>query len=262
MRARQASERFMWLSADRILYVGLLGAPTTRVMGSINVYVPASGHVRLRVAGGPWRCGEMAVVQPYVPHEVSTDAALVLAIQIEAETVDVAALPSRLALSGVADDRAFVDRVRDSAEWMRQRGDGLDLATIEFDERLFGAALLRRDIDPRIARVIDFIRRDPTRAAAARDCAALVGLSFSRFLHLFRQEIGAPFRGFRTWKRARSLLNYVNRDINLAHVALDVGYPDSTHFSHSIRQIYGLRPKDIFAGSRRLAIYSPAQRPA
>jgi AraC-like DNA-binding protein len=40
-------------------------------------------------------------------------------------------------------------------------------------------------------------------------------------------------------------------------VALDTGYPDSTHFSHSIRHTYGLKPKDIFAGSRRLRIYAP-----
>ena len=38
-------------------------------------------------------------------------------------------------------------------------------------------------------------------------------------------------------------------------VALDVGYPDSTHFSHSIRQVYGLTPKSIFAGCRKLALY-------
>jgi hypothetical protein len=88
----------------------------------------------------------------------------------------------------------------------------------------------------------------PTRCTATRSAS----------WNLFKQEVGAPFRSFRTWKRARSLLHYVNRDANLAHVALDTGYPDSTHFSHSIRQVYGLKPKDIFAGSRRLAIYAQA----
>jgi hypothetical protein len=75
--------------------------------------------------------------------------------------------------------------------------------------------------------------------------------------------LGAPAvraMGSVTWKRARSLLHYVNRDANLAHVALNTGYPDSTHFSHSIRQIYGMKPKDIFAGSRRLAIYGSTLR--
>ncbi|HWV08043.1 MAG TPA: hypothetical protein VN156_00780, partial [Pseudomonas sp.] len=59
---------------------------------------------------------------------------------------------------------------------------------------------------------------------------------------------------FRTWRRARSLLHYVDRSHNLAQVALDIGYPDSTHFSHSIRQTYGLKPRDIFAGSRKLRL--------
>jgi hypothetical protein len=36
---------------------------------------------------------------------------------------------------------------------------------------------------------------------------------------------------------------------------------DSTHFSHSIRQVCGLKPSDIFAASRRLAIHAHAPRP-
>jgi AraC-like DNA-binding protein len=63
------------------------------------------------------------------------------------------------------------------------------------------------------------------------------------------------FRAFRAWKRARHLLHFVNEDINLAHLAQDIGYPDSTHFSHSIRRFYGLQPRAIFSGSRDLAIW-------
>jgi AraC-like DNA-binding protein len=63
-----------------------------------------------------------------------------------------------------------------------------------------------------------------------------------------------PYRKLRTWKRARCLLGYANGNSSLTHVALDTGYPDSTHFSHSIRQVYGLKPRDILAGSRRLRV--------
>jgi AraC-like DNA-binding protein len=66
------------------------------------------------------------------------------------------------------------------------------------------------------------------------------------------------FRCFRAWKRARSFLAYVKLP-NLTDVALTIGYPDSTHFSHSIRNVYGLTPKDIRAGSRRLAIVANAR---
>jgi AraC-like DNA-binding protein len=89
----------------------------------------------------------------------------------------------------------------------------------------------------------------------AADCAASVNLSPSRLLHLFKEQTGVSFRAFRAWKRARHLLHFVNEDINLAHLAQDIGYPDSTHFSHSIRRFYGLQPRAIFSGSRDLAIY-------
>ena len=52
------------------------------------------------------------------------------------------------------------------------------------------------------------------------------------------------------------MLHFANQYINLAHLAQDIGYPDSTHFSHSIRRFYGLKPRAIFSGSRDLAIYS------
>jgi AraC-like DNA-binding protein len=72
---------------------------------------------------------------------------------------------------------------------------------------------------------------------------------------LFKQQTGISFRAFRAWKRARHLLHFANQDLNLAHLAQDIGYPDSTHFSHSIRRFYGLKPRAIFSGSRDLAIY-------
>ena len=254
--ARRPSDRFMWLTPDRVLYVGLLGAPTVRTMGSVNLYVSQQGRVRLRLEGGDWHEGELAVVPPHLPHQVLAEARHINVLQIEAETVDLGALPSPLRGCGIVDDAAFVERVRAVQRRMSAAEGAPDLASLAFDTVFFDAPLPARRLDPRIQTVVEAIRRDPAAPMAAEDCAQSVQLSFSRFLHLFKQEVGAPFRSFRTWKRARSLLHYVNRDANLAHVAQDTGYPDSTHFSHSIRAVYGLKPRDIFAGSRRLAIYA------
>ncbi len=71
-----------------------------------------------------------------------------------------------------------------------------------------------------------------------------------------KDETNMNFRTFRAWKRGRNVLHHVNVERNLAHFALDAGYPDSTHFSHSLRRIYGLQPSAIFSGSRRLQIIS------
>ncbi|WP_315862574.1 helix-turn-helix domain-containing protein [Phreatobacter aquaticus] len=123
------------------------------------------------------------------------------------------------------------------------------------DEAVFGHALPKRDLDPRIARVLRAMADDPGSTQSAGEQAEMVNLSVSRFLHLFKEETGVPLRALRAWKRARHLLNFANESLNMAHLALDIGYPDSTHFSHSIRRFYGLKPRAIFSGSRELAIY-------
>lgn len=251
------SDRMMWITPDRVFYLGLLGAPSVRQMGSVLVYVSVAGSaIRIRIDGGEWQRADMAVVPPYVPHQVISEARLVNVVKIEAETVDLGALPPELRGRGAVDSPEFVRRVRERAWESPLDGQSVNLLDLDFDQALFGTKLQSRSIDRRIQAVLGRIKEDPSAPAVAEEYAAMAHLSFSRFLHLFKQEVGAPFRSFRTWKRARNLLNYVvHQDSNLSFVALDTGYPDSTHFSHSIRQVYGLKPSDIFAGSRRLAVY-------
>jgi len=250
-------DRMMWITPDRVFYLGLLGAPTVRQMGSVLVYVSVAGSaIRIRLDGGEWQRTEMAVVPPYVPHQVMSESRTVIVMKVEAETVDLGALPPELCGRGALDAPAFVRRVRERAWESPVDSQAVNLLDLDFDLAVFGAKLPTRKIDQRILFVLGRIKEDPSAPAVAEEYANMVNLSFSRFLHLFKQEVGAPFRSFRTWKRARNLLNYVvNHNNNLLYVALGTGYPDSTHFSHTIRRVYGLKPSEIFAGSRRLAVY-------
>lgn len=255
-RRSRSTERVMWITQDRVFYAGLLGTPSTRSFGSISLYVALESPVRISVDGGRWETGHAAVVQPYVSHRVACDARHIVGIHIEPESVDSACLPGWLRdVSGLVDAEGFQARAERCRELLFRNGHMVDAPMAEFDELVFGQSLPARSVDPRIARVLDRIRSDPAGQALAQECAELAHLSFSRFLHLFKSEVGASFRSFRTWKRARSLLHYVvDQSSTLTDVALGAGYPDSTHFSHSIRQVYGLKPRDIFAGSRKLRV--------
>ena len=271
--------RVMWLNNDRVFYAGLLGEVSVRTMGGWLVYASLGAPLRILVgeaataaqpAESDWQTTDLAVVPPYLPHRVACDQRLISSLTIEPETVDEAALPAWLRQHVGAvpashpDTERMLQRVRAAHAALRTHGHAIELQTTGFDECFFGQPLAPRRVDPRIARVLEDMRNDPSRSTTAQACAAAVGLSFSRFLHLFKAEVGTPFRSLRTWKRARSLLHHVTRETNLVHVALDTGYPDSTHFSHSIRHVYGLKPRDLFAGSRSLMVLgdSPAARAA
>ncbi|BEP59700.1 AraC family transcriptional regulator [Variovorax sp. V213] len=256
----ERGERLMWLTHQRVFYAGLLGAAAERTVGGHGVYVSPAGAPpnRLRIGGGAWQTGELLVVPPQVPHRVESAHPLIFNLLIESESVDPARLPGFLQHCGPVDAPAFVQRVRDAHAQLLALSGRQGFEGLEFDRLFFGEALAPRALDARIRKVIDAINADPAAPTSAEDCAASVHLSFSRFLHLFKQETGMAFRAFRAWKRARSLLRYVRQTTTLTDIALDTGYPDSTHFSHSIRQVYGLKPSDILAGSRRLALHDAA----
>ena len=269
--------RVMWLNNDRVFYAGLLGQVSQRSLGGWGVYVALGAPLRLALCGdaapgaaGPWISTELAVLPPNTAHQVSCDDRLICSLLIEPETVDEGALPAWMRHCDgflpvdTAAAAAMVQRVRAAHARLRCQGAAITLDTAAFDELFFGQQLAPRRVDARIARVLDQIRNDPAQAYTAQQGATAAGLSFSRFLHLFKAEAGMPFRSLRSWKRARSLLHHVTRAAHLVHVALDTGYPDSTHFSHSIRQVYGLKPRDLFAGSRQLTVLgdSPAARAA
>ena len=253
-RDRRQSGRLMLISPERVFYAGLLGRPRRRSSGGYNIYAAMSGQLKIS-EGKSELVGEVAVVPPYVPHSVESEHPCIICLVVEPETVEPSAMASLSARIAGADAPEIAQRIRSAYESLRLQERRGGFTTDEFDRLFFGESLPDRDIDPRIKRSAAKLNDFSGSKMTAADCAASVSLSPSRFLHLFKEQTGVSFRAFRAWKRARHLLHFVNEDINLAHLAQDIGYPDSTHFSHSIRRFYGLQPRAIFSGSRDLAIY-------
>ena len=251
----QASGHLMLITPERVFYAGLLGRPRERCPGAFHVYVAIRDGLWLSTADGRETYGELAVTAPNLRHTIASDYRAAICVAIEPESVPEGTLDS-LARRLIGNERErFAARIRAAYCELRDRDHHDDITRSEFDRMCFGETLPARELDPRVVRAIAQIGRFCGEPVTAGTCATEAGLSASRFLHLFKQETGISFRSFRAWKRARHLLHFANQDLNLAHLAQDIGYPDSTHFSHSIRRFYGLKPRAIFSGSRDLAIY-------
>jgi AraC-like DNA-binding protein len=252
---RGESGHLMLITPERVFYAGLLGRPRQRCSGAFHVYAAIEGGLRLTLDGAGESVGELVVVPPYLPHTISSDHRSVICVTVEPESVCAGAIDGLAQrLSGPARHQ-FAVRIRAAYDDLRRQRCRDTVTAAELDRLCFGEALPRRVLDPRVVKAIAQIGRFSGEPVTAESCAVEVALSPSRFLHLFKEETGISFRSFRAWKRARHLLHFANQDLNLAHLAQDIGYPDSTHFSHSIRRFYGLKPRAIFSGSRDLAIY-------
>ncbi|MEQ8802672.1 MAG: helix-turn-helix domain-containing protein, partial [Haliea sp.] len=226
--------------------------PRERTLGGLSIYSTAGEPFSSRIGDAPRQSTRIALVPANVPVAISVPERVIDLIVIEPELVPEEASWRAACVDGSVEHRRL-QRAFD--DWPRQ-SQVLECSDSAVDRYFFGSDLLARQLDPRIAAAAETIAANPGDKHAAADHAAACGLSFSRFVHLFRDEVGMTFRSFCAWKRARAMLAHVARGSSLTEVALQIGYPDSTHFSHSIRRIYGLRPRDIFSGSRRLAVHT------
>jgi AraC-like DNA-binding protein len=265
--ATGASTRFMWITPGRVFYGGLLGAPTLRRLGSWTMYFSRDATLRLSIeVGGDarWHEGRLAVVPPYRSHRLMSAARHVCDILIEPETIDAAGLddPLRAVLrsEGMLDTAqpvlgGLLERLCAAHDGLASQLDPLPADDAAFDTFVFGATFPKPALDPRIIAALETLKDDDNLDASAQELADRARLSFHRFLHLFSNEVGVPLRTFRSWKRARAWLKHVTEDASLTEIAHRIGYPDSAHFSRSVRQVFGLQPKDVIAGCRRLALY-------
>ncbi|MGE3599140.1 MAG: helix-turn-helix domain-containing protein [Dehalococcoidia bacterium] len=234
----------MIITPGRIAYFGLLGRPKLRIFGGWAVYLSIGAPITTRI-GGEHNQSFFGVIEPYVPHTIETTDRFVIEVVIEAETVD----PSHPLLSFQHLD------VAEAAERICRAFQQTSLKVPDctsFDQLFFGQSLPKRRLDPRIERIIRQIQQSPADSHSAEDYARQCNLSNSRFTHLFREQTNTTLRRFCAWKRARAVMNFVKNDEPLVNTALSAGFADSTHLSHSIRFFFGLRPKDIMAGSRNL----------
>ncbi|WP_163851361.1 helix-turn-helix transcriptional regulator [Pseudooceanicola aestuarii] len=257
--AQVQSGKYMMVLDDRLFYVGLAGRKMqNRRMGGVAIYLAPRGHFRLRIGTEEWQRRELAILPPYQAHQVHSEGNQIISVLIETERLYQGELPRLLAdFNDPARRAGFVHRMRDAAAELAAHPDGGEMLAEEFDRIVLGRALREGQMDPRIARALETMKRDGLEnPALAAEIAAGIGLSSSRFLHLFKDQTGVSFRNYRMWRRARSFMLHANQTNSLTDVALSLGYPDSSHFSNSIRKTFGLQPRSIRIGSRDLRMHA------
>ncbi len=235
----------VWIWPGQALYSGpALGLdPHSGSVWCLAVGVDAPLTVDI---GGHRITARSALIPPRLTHHLTMTGPLVSCyLDPAAQRSTACRNQFRDIIHGIGTGHAKEDRLLSAPHDDTQAGRWLDIA----------APRELRTVDPRMELAAKQIRDDPVHAGRAAELAADVGLSESRFLHLFSAEIGTSLRRYRMWCRLMRAGAELSAGANLTTAAVEAGFASSSHLSDRFKSTFGLSATQLLAAG--LTIRTP-----
>jgi len=198
---------------------------------------------RLRIGNGAWHTCRAAVIRAGTTYEFDVRGAPLGVLYLEPSVGRAEALAPMMRhadeVSGALIGEGDVTLIRNLFE---QRPASGELHAMTDDALAFAYRRTRRSLDPRISHAIGLLQSEHSEAVSVEQLARTVGLSPSRFQHIFTAEAGVPFRRYRGWQRLRSAIRDAASGATLTQAAHAAGFSDQAHFSRAFRAAFGAPP--------------------
>lgn len=243
MRAGNGHEiRPLWhIEKGEALFAGPLNRNALHAHSASIFLAGLYGTFGLRIDGGDWRVCRTAAIPAGVAYEFDMGGDPLGVFYLEPSVAGVEALIP-LVHNAQEVNGALVGRAGEVSLMRELYEDGssrqwIGLALRDLLE--FSKQRVRKEIDPRISRVVEDMRGSCSEVTSVAEYARSVGLSALRFQHLFTREVGVPFRRYRAWHRLRAAIGAVVNGSNFTQAAHIAGFYDQAHFSHHFRRTFG-----------------------
>ncbi|MDV6235468.1 AraC family transcriptional regulator [Leptospira ellisii] len=114
--------------------------------------------------------------------------------------------------------------------------------------------ILARPMDPRIESVVKRLAVSVPENISWEEWTASTGLSESRLMHLFKEEVGIPMRKYIQWLRIKACVSYLAQGHSLTAASHEAGFSDQAHMSRTFREMFGLKPSLFLKNSSSVQV--------
>ena len=242
------------------LYLGPMEDASEHSHHAVQLAIGLSGEFDLWIRGKNRKC-RTAVIASDQPHRFAGGDGLQAIILVEqeyniAQTITDSHCNNRgsaefdpaLVLKEIEILRKLLDRPPDC-----QRSKEACDAILK---SLSGDGMVSYFKDPRIDSAITLMRQLPDHKAPIHVIAEEVGLSESRLIHLFKEQVGIPIRRHLLWLRLVAAIEQALEGVSLTTAAHNAGFADSAHLSRTFKQTFGITPSYLLKNSRFIQVIS------
>lgn len=143
----------------------------------------------------------------------------------------------------IADD--LLHKVPPLMKWLSLESVEMEALITKFIELITDCAINDSNNDIRITKSIEYLTNNLDKAIKLSEVADFVCLSESRFAHLFKLQVGIPFRRYILWLRIqKTLLSFLTGN-SFTEACYDGGFSDLPHFNRTFKEMFGNTPSAI-----------------
>lgn len=211
------------------------------------------GNFRFRTdREGLWMEFRAAIVPSHCPHEFELDGATVAHLFVEPESAAGRALSQRFAAQDISalpqaaarqSAEMLLDALRGNTDAEAMRA--IARSAVATLAGTSVATIAAQEVDPRIARALDYIRCRVSAPVSLADASAAATLSPSRFRHLFVEQTGTSFRAYLLWLRINVAIEAAMAGASWTEAAHGAGFADSSHLTRTHKRMFGIEPTSI-----------------
>jgi len=249
----QVSESVRWYVWDGgFLAIGRArGVVPPHSHHAIQIVLAIDGEIAVCGKDGPWQTAPGIIVGPDVEHSYDSRGAFGAMVFVDPESIEGAWLRSSLQ-AGItlvpaprvapcaAELRRFRERPLESME--------IGALIRHCVQALSAGAPPARRLDPRVTKVLQKIQRSDDLRVSLESAAAAAFLSPSRFAHLFKQQLGLPFRRYLLWRKLTRAMLVIGREGTATTAAHAADFADAAHLTRTFCQMFGIPPTVMLRG--------------
>ena len=218
---------------------------------AIQIAISIDGEVSIQGERGDWRTGRGFIVRPDAVHSYKPNGSLGGMIFVDPESAEGAWLRAslRAEITLVPDSR--IDQcVRELKRLVDQPFESMGIPELvrHCVHALCAGVPPSRRLDERITRVLTTIRGSDELRISIDEAAAMAFLSPSRFAHLFKQQVGLPFRRYMLWRKLTRAMLVIGREQTISTAAHAADFSDAAHLTRTFYQMVGLPPSLLMRG--------------
>ena len=227
----------VWLWPGQALYAGpsLNLAPHSGSVWCLAVGI--GGPITVATTDGTTREARSVLIPPRLTHQLICHGRGLVSCYLEPTSARAESCRTNMTdcIGAIGVDHPAEDRLTFSPSDDQSACRWLDLA----------APATAGVVDPRIAAATRRIREDPATTVSSRELAAEAALSESRFLHLFRDELGTSLRRYRIWARLVHAGTAIAAGANMTEAAVKSGFANPSHLADRFKTTFGLSASQL-----------------